>query len=196
MSENSVKQKKLLILLLGAVVAIGGTIVASFVEAGIQKNVDKAQERLLYEQASLEDARAEIRFAVTTRNQAYILHGTMKNEWGGQDGKAKGIAYGAVSDLHFLVDTNEDPAGRMSRKASDPSNRNPCIGRFAALNLGSDVTQSEDLAHCYVLEVERDEVAQDKNVNRLRNTMRTTSLVATVLQLLGIGIAFLKDVVT
>lgn len=185
--------RKLVVLAIAAIIAIGGTIATSFKEQGYSEKRDAAQSQYDRLKNVLTTSDDTLRLAVAYDGYAQILQGQQKAAFG-IERDARALAFYSVNGLAMVRphETEEDDLRRIVDAI--PPGETPCKS-WRPVYANSPVSSSRILQACYGQEIEKLKYDDLQRVDYFKRKAREWALVGTCLQLLGIGIAFLKDLV-
>jgi hypothetical protein len=178
---------KSLILVLAAVIAIGGTIVTAVIQAHYQDELAAAQTRYAIEKGQMDHADELRQRALMYDQHAAILIETHKAGYG-VEGTARTLAF-------YSFDTARNVWS--SAKTSQPTEGaglNP-VASCGKTFINSPVEDSELALDCWTKAITARMYSEDHVIKGLDVTIGAWGKTATVLQLMGIIIAFAKDLV-
>ncbi|HEY6327555.1 MAG TPA: hypothetical protein VIW73_13705 [Candidatus Cybelea sp.] len=186
--ESQRRGVKVLILLVAAIVAIGGTIVTSIVQASYQTRIDDANihHQLIEEKISQSNLTLQ-------RAVQYYQHGAIiqmdRRAYYGIARQVGVLGYDSVYQLQLIWNRNApESQNALTRDlASVPAN--PCGVVWNSSSL-QDLVLAQN---CYLNLLANRQHKDQQRIDQLKRVVTRLAVVATVLQLLGIGIAFAKD---
>jgi hypothetical protein len=171
---------RVLTLLFAAVIAIGGTIITGFVQGDYKSRLTAAQLRYEDIQHDMTASEQLVQRAYLFQQHAIILTRVSRND-AGWNGRASRYAFDAVDKMWARLDKGDAIVlAELKTKCGAPT-------------FGSVVYQSVDAANCLYGLAIADMKEEKRTIEYLDGRINLLGTLATVLQLLGIGIAFAKD---
>jgi hypothetical protein len=114
------------------------------------------------------------------------------------NGEAMFYAWGAINDLHLRLDRGETQAVRLARLRSTAACTLPPVPDSEIV---VDPTRSTKVATlnsawgCYLLRLGTALASDDDKARRIQKQIASAGRLATIMQLVGIGLAFAKDLI-